>query len=293
MINPFLTLGSPPLPHHMIKCIVYNMPPRQAIEYTGANVSKQGIYQRIARWRKSLAPPNLAQLQAIEEEWNARKKREAAKRRKEDSGVANDVDDEDDDDDDNDDEGGRRGKKKHSRSACNVSLGNRDLSNIVNGFPGDDVSKRPFDYTFTKANIINSWIAVGFLPMTANAVNDPKVRYELGEGGAPEAEQKRIAELVEDYQQSRGELAELGFNAVILDPQPKVAENHPIPADEEAAIEALMKKGGANKAGSLFRVGISVANCRVVLETLRRTKEQAEKVKEQKEKSRQVAEDGC
>ena len=57
-------------------------------------------------------------------------------------------------------------------------------------------------------------------------------------------------------------------------------------------IEALMKKGGANKAGSLFRVGISVANCPVVLETLRRTKEQAEKVKEQKEKSRQVTEDG-
>jgi len=54
----------------MIKCIVFNMPPRQAIEYTGANVSKQDIYQRIARWRKSLAPPNLAQLQAIKEEWN-------------------------------------------------------------------------------------------------------------------------------------------------------------------------------------------------------------------------------
>ena len=47
------------------------MPPRQAINYTGANVSKQGIYQRIVRWRKSLAPPNLAQLQAIEEEWNS------------------------------------------------------------------------------------------------------------------------------------------------------------------------------------------------------------------------------
>jgi hypothetical protein len=53
-----------------------------------------------------------------------------------------------------------------------------------------------------------------------------------------------------------------------------------------------MKKGGANNAGSLFRVGISVANCRVVLETLRLTKEQTEKVKEQKEKSRQVVEDG-
>ena len=128
--------------------------------------------------------------------------------------------------------------------------------------------------------------------MTANAVNDPKVRYELGEGGAPEAEQKRIADLVEDYHQSRDELAELGFNVDILDLQPKVAENHPIPADEEAAIEALMKKGGANKAGSLFWVGISVVNCCVVLETLRRTQEQAEKVKEQKEKSWQVAEDG-
>jgi len=113
----------------------------------------------------------------------ARKKREAAKRRKEDSSVADDYNDDDDDDDDdddndddnndNDDEGGR-GKKKRSRSACIVSLGNRDLSNIVNGFPEDDVSKKPFDYTFTKANIINSWIAVGILPMTANAVNDPK-----------------------------------------------------------------------------------------------------------------------
>ena len=125
----------------------------------------------------------------------ARKKREAAKRRKEDSGVANDVDDDVDDDDnddnndddnDNNNEGGR-GKKKHSRSACNVSLGNRDLSNIGNGFSGDDVSKKSFNYTFTKADIINSWTAVGFLHMAANAVNDPKVRYELGEGGAPEA----------------------------------------------------------------------------------------------------------
>jgi len=77
-----------------------------------------------------------------------------------------------------------------------------------------------------------------------------------------------------------------------LDLQPKVAKNHPIPADEEAVIEALMKKGGANKAGSLFRVGISVANCCVVLEMLWQTKEQAEKVKEEKEKSWQVAEDG-
>ena len=128
--------------------------------------------------------------------------------------------------------------------------------------------------------------------MTANVVNDLKVRYELEEGGAPEAEQKRIADLIEDYHQPRDELAGLGFNADILGLQPKVAVNQSIPADEEVVIEAHMKKGGANKAGSLFRVGISVVNCHVVLEMLWRTKEQADKVKEQKEKPWQVAEDG-
>jgi hypothetical protein len=66
-------------------------------------------------------------------------------------------------------------KKKGKRSLCNVSMGNRDLANIVNSFPGNSVKNRPFDYTFTKENIINSWIAVGFLPMTANAVNNAKV----------------------------------------------------------------------------------------------------------------------
>ncbi len=56
-----------------------------------------------------------------------------------------------------------------------VSMGNRDLANIVNGFPGNSVKNRPFDYTFTKENIDNSWIVVGFLPMIANAGNDAKV----------------------------------------------------------------------------------------------------------------------
>jgi hypothetical protein len=35
-------------------------------------------------------------------------------------------------------------KKKGRRSACNVSIGNRDLANIVNGFPGDSVKNRRF-----------------------------------------------------------------------------------------------------------------------------------------------------
>jgi hypothetical protein len=40
-------------------------------------------------------------------------------------------------------------KKKGRRSACNVSIGNRDLANIVDGFPGNKLTKQPFDYTFT------------------------------------------------------------------------------------------------------------------------------------------------
>ncbi len=44
---------------------------------------------------------------------------------------------------------------------------------------------RPFDYHYTKEEIIESWLAVGFLPMTGKAAEDPKVRHELGEGGAP------------------------------------------------------------------------------------------------------------
>ena len=183
-------------------------------------------------------------------------------------------------------------KKKGRRSACNVSIGNRDLANIVNGFPGDELVNKPFDYTFTRQNIINSWIAVGFLPMTANAVNDPKVRFELGEGGAPEAEQKRISDLYTDYCTTRDDLGNMEFNAELLDLEPNHVENHVLPANEEEAIQALMKNGGVNKAGSLFRVGISVVNCRVVLETLRRTKEQQEKEKEEKERARKVAEDG-
>jgi hypothetical protein len=47
-----------------------------------------------------------------------------------------------------------------------------------------------------------------------------------------------------------------------------------------ATAQRVDNNDDRNKAGSLFRVVISVANCRVALETIRWTKEQAEKVKE-------------
>jgi hypothetical protein len=119
-----------------------------------------------------------------------------------------------------DDDGIQAGKQKRTRTACNVSIGNRDLASIVNGYPGNPIARQPLDYTFTRRNIINSWIAVNFLPMTANVVNDPKVRFELGEGGAPEAEQKRIIDLYDDYKATRQRLDHLEFNVELFNIEP-------------------------------------------------------------------------
>ncbi len=63
-----------------------------------------------------------------------------------------------------------RPKKKGDRSICNVSFSNFDLANLVNGWPEDPLELRPFDYHFTKEEIIRLWIAVGFLPMTGRAM---------------------------------------------------------------------------------------------------------------------------
>ncbi len=84
----------------------------------------------------------------------------------------------------------------------------------------------------------------------------------------------------------------LEFNAELFDLEPVMVVNHPLPINEEARIQVLMKNGGVNKAGSLFCVGISVANSRVVLETLWRMKEQAERTKEKKERVQKAADNG-
>jgi hypothetical protein len=89
-------------------------------------------------------------------------------------------------DNESDDSEDEQGSKQKSRSICNVSFSNLDLANLVNGWPGDPIEFWPFDCHFTAKGIIKSWIvAVGFPPMTGNAVNDPKVRHELGNRGVP------------------------------------------------------------------------------------------------------------
>ena len=60
--SPKLTLSC----HDMMQCIVYNTPVPVALECLGSTLSRQGMYKRIARWRSSLAPANLAIVQLIE-----------------------------------------------------------------------------------------------------------------------------------------------------------------------------------------------------------------------------------
>ena len=101
-------------------------------------------------------------------------------------------------------------KKKGERSVCNISFSNFDLANLVNGWRDDPVELRHFDYHFTKEGIIRSWLAVGFLPMTGKAAEDPKVRHELGKGGAPLAAAQRLAALVKEYKISAKSLTAMG-----------------------------------------------------------------------------------
>ena len=66
--------------------------------------------------------------------------------------------------------------KKGERIICHVSFSNFDLANLVNGWLDDPVELHPFDCHFTKEGIIRLWIAVGFLPITGRAMQDPKVK---------------------------------------------------------------------------------------------------------------------
>ena len=157
-----------------------------------------------------------------------------------------------------------------NKSKCNVTIGNGDLAEIVNGFPGDPIEKRPFDFNFMIQKVIRAWIYVGFMPMTRNAVNDPKVRHEIGEGGAPEDIAKRMELLVEEYNDLAKQLTTMGFNGALLDIEPPTVKEKEIPADEEMQVQWLLKNKGINRAGGLFKIGNIVANSRVVLETYKR-----------------------
>ncbi len=67
-----------------------------------------------------------------------------------------------------------------------ADLSNDDLPAIINGHPNDLQERCPFDLCATPQKIFKSWLKVGFVPFTCNALKHKKVRHMLGEGGASE-----------------------------------------------------------------------------------------------------------
>ena len=129
---------------------------------------------------------------------------------------------------------------------------------------------RPFDFHFKKETIIKTWKAVGFLPMTGNATKDPKVRYEMGEGGAPDDATNRLDHLRADYRKSAETLTEMGFNGAMFDIEPPVVSKDVIPEGNEAKIQHIIDNRLINKAGGLYKTGLIIANAQVVLEAAKR-----------------------
>ena len=109
--------------------------------------------------------------------------------------------------------------------------------------------------------------------MTWNCLNEPKVRYELAEGGEPELVTHRLELLVEDYERAKESLRGLGFNDGVMDLEPAKVVEYVMPETDEKKVDALVKLGKMSSAGTLFRMGIIVANAEVVLKAQERMKE--------------------
>jgi len=138
------------------------------------------------------------------------------------------------------------------QSICNVSFSKFDIGNLVNGWPEDPVELRPFDFHFTKERIIKTWKAVGFLPITDNATKDLKVRYEMGEGGAPADAMNCMDLLHADYRKSAETLTEMGFNGAMFDIELPGVSKDIIPEGNKAKIQHIIDNRLINKVGGLY-----------------------------------------
>lgn len=98
-------------------------------------------------------------------------------------------------------------------------LTNDDFAIIGNGRPDEDLSKKLFDATFTKASISKAFFEIGFAPHTMKCLKNEKVRHELGE----ENDQYNMSMLQEKYESLKDEAKEIGFNVKVFDhrSQPK------------------------------------------------------------------------
>lgn len=176
----------------------------------------------------------------------------------------------------------------YNQSVMNVGLNTLNLSKMVNGYPGDPIELRPFDNNFRRSNILGWWRKVGFIPMTRNVLLDPKVRYELGKGGAPEEAGKHLELLEEAYKEGAVMLQSLGYNGIdAFDIELPHVQKRNFSLSEEEKIKMLMKDKSMMHASKLAGCGLCMVNAGVVVEAHKRkiaqeTKEKAKKEEEEK-----------
>lgn len=94
-----------------------------------------------------------------------------------------------------------------------VTLNNNDLPRVINGRPGDPISKRPFARHFTRSKIVASCKKLGLYPINAEqACTHPKVRDDTKRVGKANPSEMLQAELASNLK----ELGKLGVNTKAL-----------------------------------------------------------------------------
>ena len=126
--------------------------------------------------------------------------------------------------------------------------------------------------------------------MNRNSANDPKVRKELGVGGGPEEESRRMEWLVQDYAEGAQRLTDMGYNGFVFDVEMPQVKECVLPEGTEERIQALMDSGNINRAGTLYKCGTTVINSHELLEAHRRMEVKKVTNKEEKEKENAVGE---
>ena len=96
------------------------------------------------------------------------------------------------------------------------------------------------------------------------------VRHELGKGGAPEEEGKRLELLEEAYMEGAAGLEALGFNGIDVSQLelPRVTKRKFNLLEEEKIAEAMKDKNMT--AGKLHNLGLTMVNAGVVMEAHKR-----------------------
>ena len=112
------------------------------------------------------------------------------------------------------------------------------------------------------------------------------MRWERGEGGAPEEASNMISLVVglsrgskETYRNG----IQLGCHGLGAWLEHQEVEERELLEDEEQMIEGIIKNKTINRAGGLYKIGVHIANCRIILEVARRVEERAEMKKKEKE----------